>query len=91
LEWFEKDEKIITDNIKKGNICKAKDHARNLVEFYVTDNPFRPNQDKWDGRERLNMSQEELHELYEIKNRVAYARKKGYYVGIAIQKLVDLL
>jgi len=72
----------IAGNIRQGNFEEAKYHAQLLISYYISENPFRPEQEK-----RMEEIKDKMPQLYEMID----AGKKMYNIGQAAKKILEFI
>jgi len=75
-------EDLIAGNIENGNLQFARIHADLLTGFYITDNPYRPSEDK-----AMADIRSKKPELYEGMD----AARKAYHIGLVAQEIVEVI
>ncbi|MFA5992731.1 MAG: hypothetical protein WC796_03430 [Candidatus Pacearchaeota archaeon] len=75
-------ERLIADNIENGNLATGKYHAELLVEFYIDENPYSPDEES--EMARIKDSNPRLYQAMD-------AGRKAYHIGKAAQSLIALL
>ena len=72
----------IAGNIREGRIEEAKHHANLLLEYYLDQNPFRP-----EAEAKMEEIKDKIPQLYRMMD----AGRKMYHIGQATKKILEFI